>query len=47
MPPKPPRMRWATYQRLVEEILEAERKAMVTWTAETEKLLAQVERMRT
>ncbi len=46
VPPKPPRMHWATYQRLVNEILEAEREAMAAWTAEMEKLLAQVERRR-
>ena len=46
VPPKAPRMRWATYQRLVEEILEAEREAPAAWRAEEEKLLAQVERMR-
>ncbi len=46
VPPKPPRMRWAMYQRLVEEILEAEREALAAWTAEAEKLLARVERMR-
>lgn len=46
VPPKPPRMRWATYQRLVEEILEAEREAMAVWTVDAEKLLARVERMR-
>ena len=46
VPPKPPRMHWATYQRLVNEILETEREALEAWTAETEALLARLERIR-
>ncbi len=46
VPPKPRRMRWATYQRLVNEILEAEREALEAWTAEAEALLTRLERIR-
>ncbi len=45
MPPKPPRMRWATYERLVSGIAQAEGEALEVWSTEAEQGLARLERL--